>query len=174
MEYLFETQHLKIRKFEPEDAGRLYENHLEEDVKKWIPNESYADLEETQGAIQFYMDCADNKCLPYVLAVDLKETGELIGDIGVNEIEETPGEVEIGYSICKKYSGNGYATELLIAMTAFIKEAIGIDVLYGRVLYGNNASIRVLEKSGYEFVRKEMGAEDDPHGNGMLVYKKNC
>lgn len=34
MEYIFETEHLKIRKFEIEDAKCLYENHLEE-VKRW-------------------------------------------------------------------------------------------------------------------------------------------
>ena len=37
---------------------------------------------------------------------------------------------------------------------------------------GNSASVRVLEKSGYRFVREESGAEDDPYGNGMLVYRK--
>lgn len=174
MESLFETEHLKVRKFEPEDAGRLYENHLEDAVKKWFPNESYADLEEARGAVQFYADCVNNKCLPYVLAVELKETGELIGDTGVSAVERNDGEAEIGYAICKKYSGKGYATELLNAMTAFIAEAFGINIIYGRVICGNNASARVLEKSGYAFVRKELGAEDDPYGNGMLVYKKEC
>ncbi len=28
MEYIFETEHLKIRKFVMEDAQSLYENHL--------------------------------------------------------------------------------------------------------------------------------------------------
>ena len=28
------------------------------------------------------------------------------------------------------------------------------------------------KKNGYEFVTEEFGAEDDPYGNGMLVYKK--
>lgn len=109
MSYIFETEHLGIRKFKLEDAEHLYTNHLEEEVKKWIPNESYADMEETIGAIQFYVDCVNNKHLPYVLAVELKETGELIGDTGVNEVEGNSSEVEIGYGICKKYSGNGYA-----------------------------------------------------------------
>lgn len=36
---------------------------------------------------------------------------------------------------------------------------------------GNIASVRVLEKNGYIFVKEEFGAEDDPYGNGMLVYK---
>lgn len=172
MKYIFETEHLKVRKFEIGDAQCLYENHLEEEVKKWIPNESYADIEETQDAINFYVDCVNNNHLPYVLAVELKETGELIGDTGINEVEGGSSEVEIGYGICKKYSGKGYATELLKAMTEFSVEAFGINVLYGRVMHGNNASVRVLEKNGYEFVREEFGAEDDPYGNGMLVYKK--
>lgn len=174
MEYMFETEHLRIRKFEIEDAPRLYENHLEEEVKKWIPNESYADVEEAQGVIDFYVDCMNNKHLPYVLAVELKETGELIGDTGVNEVEGKTDEVEIGYGICKKYSGKGYATELLWAMTEFIVSTFGMNVLYGRVMRGNNASVKVLEKNGYKFVAEEFGAEDDPYGNGMLIYKKEC
>lgn len=174
MEYIFETKHLKIRKFKMEDAQCLYENHLEEEVKKWIPNESYADIEETQAAIGFYVDCVNNGHLPYVLAVELKDTGELIGDTGVNEVEEKTNEVEIGYTICKKHSGKGYATELLNAMTEFVIAAFGINVLYGRVMRGNNASVRVLEKNGYVFVKEEFGAEDDPYGNGMLIYMREC
>jgi hypothetical protein len=30
MNYIFETEHLRVRKFELEDAKSLYENHLEE------------------------------------------------------------------------------------------------------------------------------------------------
>ena len=172
MEYIFETEHLRIRKFEMEDAKYLYENHLEEEVKRWIPNESYVDIGEAQEAIKFYVDCVNSRHLPYVLAVELKETGELIGDTGVNKVEGNSNEVEIGYGICKKYSGKGYATELLKAMARFITETFGINILYGRVMCGNSASVRVLEKNGYKFIKKEFGAEDDPYGNGMLIYKK--
>jgi ribosomal-protein-alanine N-acetyltransferase len=50
----------------------------------------------------------------------------------------------------------------------------GIGVIWGCVVYGNDASVKVLEKSRYQFVRKEFGAEDDPYGNGMLVYQLRC
>jgi len=174
MDYLFETAHLKARKFKLTDARVLYEHHLEEDVKKWIPNESYADMEEAEHAIGFYIDCVNNKRLPYVLAVESKETGELIGDTGVNEVEGNCAVAEIGYVIFKEHSGKGYATELLREMTKFVASSFGITVLYGRVMRGNNASVRVLEKNGYQFMKEEMGAEDDPYGNGMLVYKIEC
>ena len=172
MDYVFETEHLRIRKFKREDAQTLYKNHLEDEVKKWIPNESYADLEEAQGAIDFYNDCVNSQRLPYVLAVESKETGELIGDTGVNEVDRKGNEVEIAYTICKKYSGKGYATELVNAMAEYIVSTFGMRVLWGRVMHGNIASVRVLEKNGYIFVKEEFGAEDDPYGNGMLVYQK--
>jgi len=168
----FETEHLLIRQFEIEDASRLYENHLEEKVKKWFPNESYADIDEARGAIEFYRDCVNNNKLPFVLAVQLKETGELIGDTGVSEVEGRANEVEIGYQISDKYCGRGYATELLNAMTEFSFEQMKAEVIYGRVVHGNGASARVLEKCEYLFINEELGAEDDPYGNGMLVYKK--
>ncbi len=173
MTYLFETEHVRVRPFRPEDANRLFAIHGEEAVRKWFPNESYADMEETADAIGFYADCVSRGELPCVLAVELKSTGELIGDTGVNEADGKPNEVEIGYVICEKHSGRGYASELAGAMTDYAVSQFGISVLYGRVMRGNDASIRVLEKNGYTFVREEIGAEDDPYGKGMLVYKKD-
>ena len=170
MDRCFESEHLTVRKFKAEDARRLYEIHSEEGYKKWMPNESYADIEESLGAIEFYNTCVDAGHLPYVLAVELKETGELIGDAGINEVDGKPDEVEIGYGICEKYGGKGYATELVAATTKFVFSTFPVETLYGRVMKGNNASVRVLEKNGYRFVAEEHSAEDDPYGNGMLVY----
>ena len=174
MEYLFETAHLRVRKFALEDARTLYENHREEEVQKWIPNECYADTEEAEKAVRFYMDCVNRGKLPYVLAVVMKDTGELIGDTGINAVEGKADEVEIGYTICRQHSGKGYATELVKGMTAFAVSAFGMHVLYGRVLRGNEASVRVLEKNGYILIGEEFGAEDDPYGKGMLIYRKEC
>ena len=174
MEYFFETEHLRVRKFRMEDATQLYRNHQESEVRKWIPNECYGDLEEAEGAIRFFVKCVEQKRLPYVLAVELKENGALIGDTGINEVEGKPGEVEIGYTICWEYQGRGYATELLAGMCEFSVSAFGFRTLYGRVLKGNGASIRVLQKNGFSFDREEYGAEDDPYGNGMLIYKKDA
>ena len=200
MDIFFETEHLLARKLEPEDAVQLYENHAEEKVKRWFPNESYADLNEAKEAIHFFRDCVDGNHLPFVLAVQLKETGELIGDTGVSivdgqseavengyeatengyeavknrceAIENRYDAIEIGYLICEKYSGRGFATEVLNAMTEFSFARFGAAIIYGRVVHGNSASARVLEKAGYLFVDEEFGAEDDPYGNGVLVYKR--
>ena len=184
MDAMFETKRLIVRKFRDADAAPLYENHRDAEVRKWFPNECYADEAEALDAIRFYANCVDGGRLPFVLAVELKETGELIGDTGISEVdghpEETeigycigqghPEETEIGYCVGEKYRGKGYASELLEAISGFVVSRFGVRKIYGRVVYGNGASARVLEKNEYRFVKEEFGAEDDPYGKGMLVY----
>ena len=174
MPYLFETERLRARPFRAEDAERLYQIHAEAQVRQWIPNESYRDTEEAEEAILFFADRVSRGSLPYVLAVESKSTGELVGDIGVNEVEGQPDELEIGYVICEQAAGMGFATELARAMAEFAEAKFGVRALYGRVMRGNAASVRVLEKIGCAFVKEEFGAQDDPYGNGMLIYRKDC
>ena len=170
MAAMFETERLIVRPFREDDARQLYENHLDDEVRKWFPNECYADPEEALGAVRFYAGCVSSGHLPFVLGVELKETGKLIGDAGISEVEGKPDEAEIGYCIAQEYRGKGYASELLAAISGFVAARFGIREIYGRVFHGNEASSKVLEKCGYRFVREEFGAEDDPYGNGMLVY----
>ena len=173
MENLMETRRLYIRKLSEGDARELYENHMDDEVRKWFPNECYADEEEALDAARFFAECVEKGQLPFVLAVELKETGELIGDTGISEVEGKPEETEVGYCIGQKYRGKGYATEVLEAISGYAASRFGVRTIYGRVVHGNNASVRVLEKSGYQFEKEEFGAEDDPCGLGMLVYRKD-
>ncbi len=172
MECLIETERLIIRPFREEDAQPLYENHVDGEVRRWFPNECYADAAEALDAVRFYADCVRGGHLPYVLAAVRKTDGALIGDTGISEVEGRPGEAEIGYCVGARYRGQGYASELLGAMTGFALSRFALRALFGRVVHGNAASARVLEKNGWSFVGEESGAEDDPYGLGMLVYKK--
>ena len=72
MDAIFKTKHLKARRFRTEDAPRLWRIHLDEEVKRWIPNESYEDEAEAREAVGFFAGCADRHELPSVLAVELK------------------------------------------------------------------------------------------------------
>ncbi len=164
------TDELILRMFRAEDAKALYINHKDPEIIKWIPNESYEDINEARDAALFFLECTAKRQLPFVLAIEHK--GELIGDVGINEVDGFPEQVEAGYTIISKYKGRGYAAKALKSMTELASSIFGIDVLYGRVMKGNNASVRVLEKNGFVFDHEEQNAEDDPYGKGMSVYKK--
>lgn len=168
MNYIFETSRIGFRRFEQSDVSKIYRHHQEKSLKKWIPNESYETLDEAMEAIKFFSERCDKGELPFVLAVELKENHELIGDAGINE---APGGIEIGYAICESCQGYGYATETVKAFSDYAVQHFSVSELYGRVVRGNTASCRVLEKAGYKYINDEFEAEDDPYGKGMLIYK---
>jgi len=173
MKFIFKSARLGYRAFHRNDAEALYRHHSEREYRQWFPNESYADTKEAREAIDFFAGRVKKKRLPFVLAIEMRETGELIGDVGVNEFWDKSGRAEIGYSICEKRQGAGYAAEAVTAMSAFIMPMFSVKCLYGRVMQGNEASCRVLQRCGYTYQAMEMGAADDPYGNGMLIYMRS-
>ena len=74
-----------------------------------------------------------------------------IGSIGLT----TPGgdrshSAEIGYWLGKPFWGRGIMTGALQAATAYAFETLGLARIEARVQPSNGASIRVLEKLGYQ------------------------
>lgn len=72
----------------------------------------------------------------------------LIGDIGMKGPPDDTGTVEIGYSVLPAFRGHGYATEAARALVAWAAEQPGVRRVTAECLEDNQASIRVLEKTG--------------------------
>lgn len=79
--------------------------------------------------------------------------GVVVGDIGFKGPPDFSGTVEIGYQVLSAYHSRGYATECvhLLCEFAFSK---GVEKIEAEVLKTNQASLRVLEKSGFSYVRE--------------------
>ena len=82
--------------------------------------------------------------------VELRETGEVIGQGGIVPVANQGPEIELGYRLGRKHWGKGYATEIARASAKHALETLGIDRLIA-VSYPENAgSRRVLLKVGFE------------------------
>jgi ribosomal-protein-alanine N-acetyltransferase len=79
----------------------------------------------------------------------LKETGEFVGTCGLEpyELASQP-EVNLGYRLCLKHWGRGYATESATAMLRYGFGALNLPRIIAFVLPQNTASINILEKLG--------------------------
>lgn len=79
------------------------------------------------------------------------DQGKLIGSVGVDDLRVGYAHNgEVGYWITKEYRGKGIVSE---ALKAFIQHAfgrVGLARLTAHTLERNVASIRVLERSGFE------------------------
>ena len=140
-----ETERLMITKFDLSMAESVHKNSLDEDNRRFVPDEVFETVEEAKETIEFLMSCYESGEGPLVYPVLLKD-GTNIGYVQLVPVEEG---VEVGYHIGKEYTGAGYATEALTALLEFAKTEKNLDKVYGICVSENAASRKVLEKCGF-------------------------
>jgi len=151
------TNRLILRTFTLKDTEKVFIMSIEDGMKKWIPDQVYADENEAREVLGFLISCCnepDPEKKPFVLGIELKSTGELIGHAGLSPLNN--GEVEIGYAVGEKHQGKGYATDAVEALSEYGLKHFGLKSVTGVVDSMNTASVRVLEKAGYMFVKEEV------------------
>src|SRR5690606_37084899 len=62
------------------------------------------------------------------------------------------GEVEIGYAVLPQFQRRGYATEMVVALTAWALAQAGVERVIAEVKAENHPSLRVLAKAGFQLV----------------------
>ncbi|MBQ8619879.1 MAG: GNAT family N-acetyltransferase [Clostridia bacterium] len=159
-----ETKRIKLRNLTMEDFDALHEILSDPQTMQHYP--APFDEERTRGWIIWNMN--NYKALGFGLwAVELKETGELIGDCGIS-MQNIHGKMrpEIGYHIHKAHQCRGYATEAARACMDFVFEHTPFNVVYSYMKYTNAASYGVAIKNGMRFF-EEYG---DPVNTRTRVY----
>ena len=140
-----ETERLIITKFDLSMAESVHRNSLDEDNRRFVPDEVFETIEDAKETIEFLISVYESEEGPFVYPVLLKD-GTNIGYVQLAPIEEG---FEVGYHIGKEYTNNGYATEALKAFLYEIMAKKNLDNVYGICVSENIASKRVLEKSGF-------------------------
>ncbi len=141
-----ETERLFITEFDLSMAESVHRNSLDEDNRRFVPDEVFETVEEARETIEFLMGVYESGEGPLVYPVLLK-SGTNIGYVQLVQIDEG---FEVGYHIGKEYTGNGYATEAINAFLNDIMLRKDLDKVYGICALENIASRRVLEKSGFQ------------------------
>lgn len=80
-------------------------------------------------------------------AVELKETGELVGNAGLHYPEGWP-EREAGWIILQQHRRKGYASEAAIGALKYAYQTLGWTTAISLIDSGNVASERVAQKLG--------------------------
>ena len=161
-----ETERLVITAFSPDMAGDVHRNSLDEDNRKFVPDEVFETVEEAREAIAFLMSQYGRTDGPLAYPVLTKAGGENIGYVQLVPLGD--GTWEIGYHIAKEHTGNGYATEAVRAFLPPMAETAGVSEVYGICLMENAASRRVLLKCGFEPVFEGIG---DYQGEKREVFR---
>ena len=156
---IIETERLIITEFTMDMAKVVQENSVDEDNKKYVPDEVWESVEEVEETLEFLISQYGSFEGPLVYPIIVKETNSNIGYVQLVPIEE--GYWEVGYHIAKKYTGNGYATEAVKAFLPIISKEANLKEVYGICLAANKASIAVMQKCGFDNIFKGIGSYQD-------------
>lgn len=148
-----ETKRLIITEFELTMAEAVHKNSLDEDNRRFVPDEVFETVEDAAETIEFLMECYKSGEGPLVYPVLLKN-GENIGYVQLVPVDEG---YEVGYHIGQSYTKKGYATEALQAFLNVIMAEKNLNRVYGICLSENVASKRVMEKCNFRKEFEGMG-----------------
>lgn len=154
-----ETDRLIIIEMTMDMAMDVHKNSLDEDTRRFVPDEVFETLEDAQETIEFLMSQYGSAEGPLVYAIITKDENKNIGYVQLVPIGE--GKWEIGYHVAKAYTRKGYATEAVKAFLPVMAKRVGTSEVYGIRLLENAASGRVLEKCGFQTFFTGEGAYHD-------------
>ena len=149
------TPRLRITAFTLDMAQAVHENSLDEDNRCFVPDEVFETVDEARETIEYLMGCYESGEGPLVYPVQT-HSAVVVGYVQAVPMDD--GCYEIGYHIGKKYTRQGYASEAVAAFLPVIMDRLSISSIMGICLAENAASIKVMERCGFEKEFEGIGA----------------
>lgn len=147
-----QTNRLILRQFQIQDASQMYDNWAkDEQVTKYLTWPAHSSIETTQKVLKMWIHQYKNLNY-YQWAIELKETHEIIGSIGVtNEMDERLQCAHIGYCIGTKWWHQGYTSEALQEVIHFLFEEVDVVRIESKHNKENIHSGQVMKKCGMKY-----------------------
>ena len=158
-----ETKRLIITQFTMDMAQAVHLQSLDEDNRRFVPDEVFETVEDAADTVGFLMGVYENCDGPLVYPVLLKD-GTYIGYVQAVPFDD--GTWEIGYHIGADYTKKGYATEAVKAFLPVILPKLGLSRIKGICLADNKASMKVMERCGFT---KEFEGDGPYQGNERRI-----
>ena len=156
-----ETERLILRKLRISDDRDIFEYAKVPEVSRYVTREPHKSIEDARAFINWNLE-RYNKGEIGEWAIELKETGRVIGSIGFVELDKVNFCGTVGYALSKEYWGKGIMTEAVKRIIRFAFEEMGLNRVEAVHIPENEASGRVMQKAGmlYEgLLRQRMFAK---------------
>jgi RimJ/RimL family protein N-acetyltransferase len=84
----------------------------------------------------------------FQIAIELKETGMLVGDCALKSEEHDERQAELGYTLSRTYQGRGIASEAVLCILEYAFVTLGLHRVIAMTACENVASVALLERLG--------------------------
>lgn len=147
---LLETERLQLRFLNRLDVDDVLIYQSDPESVRYIPWDARDRDQVIEGLIKAE-SClgleTDNRSL--MLAVVLKETGQVIGQLNSKIVDASNNTANIGYVISQNYRGLGYCAEAVSRLLDDIFNVQNVRRVIADIDIRNDSSIRVIERLGF-------------------------
>ena len=143
------TERLVIRPYRDDDATPLHEVFGSPEVMRWTPSPPSKDVAETAQRLARTMAFTARQPPGMGLwALELKQSSEFLGQVGLFPVEGKGPEVEVAYELAPRVWGHGYATEAARALVNYGFGELALPRIVALILPENARSRNVASKCG--------------------------
>jgi len=154
-----DTQRLQFRRLTQQDRQFIFRLYSSEAFIRYIGDRG---IKNEQDADKFIQD----NLLPLYKSPGMglfavEHQGEAIGICGLLQRDNLP-HPDIGYGYLNRFTGRGFAYEAAQATIDFAEKELELSTLLATTTSDNQASIQLLNKLGFRFVKKQPQTEQQP------------
>ncbi|GAA0774365.1 hypothetical protein GCM10008908_24090 [Clostridium subterminale] len=136
-----------MRRFILSDSEFMFKNWAtDSEVFRFFSRNPHSNFSEIERVVKEWSNAyVYNNC--YNWSIELKEIGEVIGQISIVTLNEKYYSCDVAYNIGKSFWGKGITVEALKAVTNYMFKEVGINRIEGKHNTLNTSSGIVMQKS---------------------------
>jgi ribosomal-protein-alanine N-acetyltransferase len=141
------TQRLILRPATPEDIPFILKLFGRSETNRYSDYDDIKTLAEAEQIYERFLKQGYRS--QFRVVAELRETSEPVGTIGLYMYSETNRRAELGYDLLKEYRGRRLMTEAVMEILRYAFRDLGLNRVEATTDSENEASIRVLERTGF-------------------------
>jgi RimJ/RimL family protein N-acetyltransferase len=146
-----ESERLIVRRFADSDLATFLAYRNDPEVARYQAWESCTEREATTIIEELKSLQPGTPGEWFQFAIELKETGALIGDCAL-KVEHDGPQAEVGYTLSREHQGKGYASEAVSCLLDYAFGDLGLHRVVAITDQENEPSVALLERLG---IRRE-------------------
>lgn len=146
---ILETERLRLRPFETRDVEAFSRYRSDPEVARYQGWDAPFSLEQAARFVKEMQ--SEQPGRPggwYQLALELKATGEMVGDCAFIVLFEDSRQAELGFTLAREHQGKGYAREAVDKLLGYLFSDLRLHRVRANCDPENTNSRRLLERLG--------------------------
>lgn len=161
-----DSERLILRRFGDSDLDPFLSYRNDPEVARYQSWNSYSEQEGLAFIQELKSAEPGSPGEWFQFAIELKRTGELVGDCALKVDAEEHYQAEIGYTFSREHQGKGYATESTSRLLDYAFEDLNLHRVVAIVDCENERSVALLERLGMR--REGHFVQSFPAGEGWV------